>query len=78
MKSPTRASRAWYFFSSDLPEGEILIPIKTPHGLAFAVRPGKMAPEMLDELNRVANYVLNVGLARIDVDPDTKPPERKR
>jgi len=76
MESP-RGPRVWYFFSDDLPDGEILVPIKSEHGLAFAVRPGKMPQEMLDRLNEAADHVLGVGLAHLDVGHTGKPPERK-
>lgn len=74
MESP-RGPRVWYFFSDDLPDGEILVPIKSEHGLAFAVRPGTMQPEMLDRLNQAADHVLGVGLAHLDVGQSDKPPE---
>ncbi|MEW2424874.1 hypothetical protein AB0911_30540 [Streptomyces nigra] len=76
MESPSRP-RAWYFFSDDLPDGEILMPIKSKHGLAFAVRPNAgMEQEMLDQLNKTAEFVLGVGLAHLDT-ADGEPPERK-
>lgn len=79
MESPNGPSvgpRAWYFFSDDLPDGEILVPIKSKHGLAFAVRPNAgMEQRMLDQLNETAEFVLGVGLAHLDTDDE--PPERK-
>ncbi|WP_307538236.1 hypothetical protein [Streptomyces sp. V3I8] len=53
------------------------MPIENEYGLAFAVRPGKMEPEMLDRLNEAADHVLNVGLAHLDTGRAEKPPERK-
>ncbi|MDQ1037230.1 hypothetical protein QFZ75_003646 [Streptomyces sp. V3I8] len=76
MESP-RSPRVWYFFSSAVPEDELLVPIENEYGLAFAVRPGKMEPEMLDRLNEAADHVLNVGLAHLDTGRAEKPPERK-
>lgn len=76
MESP-RGPRVWYFFSDDLPDGEILVPIKSGYGLAFAVRPGTMQEEMLDRLNQAADHVLGVGLAHLDVGYSDKPPDRK-
>jgi hypothetical protein len=80
MESPQspRSPRVWYFYSDDLPDDEILVPIKNEHGLAFAVRPGPwMSPEMLDRLNEAAEHVLGVGLAHLDVGRIDKPPDRK-
>jgi hypothetical protein len=60
--------RVWYFFSEDVPDGELMIPIVSDHGLAIAVKPNSgMDQKMLDELNRVADHVLGVGLARLNV-----------
>jgi len=71
---PGRRPRVWYFFSSDLPEGELIMPIKTRFGLAFAVRPDAgMEQEMLDQLNRTAEFVLGVGLAHLDGGEDDDP-----
>jgi hypothetical protein len=70
--------RVWYFFSDDVPDGELIVPIKNEHGLAFAVRPDAgMKQEMLDELNRVADYVLGVGLAHLGAGREERPPDRK-
>lgn len=77
MESPRRP-RAWYFFSEDLPDGEILVPIRCEHGLAFAVRPNSgMNQQMLDQLNETADFVLGVGLAQLNVGDEDKPPERE-
>lgn len=69
MESP----RVWYFFSDDLPDGEVIVPIKNEHGLAFAVRRGAMEQSTLDELNRTAQFVLGVGLMRLG--ETEKPPD---
>lgn len=77
MGSPRRP-RVWYFFSEDLPDGEILMPIKCKHGLAFAVRPDSgMEENMLDQLNETAEFVLGVGLAHLDGEDEDEPPERE-
>lgn len=76
MESPRRP-RVWYFFSDDLPDDEILVPIKCEAGLAFAVRPGKMTPEMLNRLNENVEHLMGVGLAHLDIGGTDKPPERK-
>lgn len=76
MESP-RGPRVWYFFSDDLPDGEILVPIKSRHGIAFAVRPGKMEPEMLVRLNENVDHLMSVGLAHLDFGNTDKPPERE-
>ncbi|MEU7384737.1 hypothetical protein AB0A91_33150 [Streptomyces sp. NPDC042207] len=76
MVSPRR--RVWYFFSDDLPDGELIVgPIVSEHGLAFAVRPDAgMDKDMLARLNATADHVLSVGLAHLDVR-QCKPPERR-
>lgn len=77
MESP-RGPRVWYFFSDDVPESELIVPIKSDHGLAFAVRPkAGMDQKMLDRLNEAAEHVLGVGLAHLDIGRNDKPPERK-
>ncbi|MDH6435569.1 hypothetical protein M2158_004046 [Streptomyces sp. SAI-144] len=77
MESP-RGPRVWYFFSDDVPECELIVPIKSDHGLCFAVRPNAgMDQKMLDRLNEAADHVLGVGLAHLDIGRNDKPPERK-
>ncbi|MFB7224191.1 MULTISPECIES: hypothetical protein [Terrabacteria group] len=67
--------RVWYVFSDDVPDGELLVPIRTEHGLAVAVRPNAgMDQSMLDRLNEVADHVVGVGLVRLDAGP-SEPPE---
>ncbi|MFE9920432.1 hypothetical protein ACFYQA_02260 [Streptomyces sp. NPDC005774] len=67
--------RVWYFFSDDLPEDEIFMPIRNEHGLAFAVRPNSgMDQAMLDRLNEAADHVISVGLAQLNISQG-KPPE---
>ncbi|MDX3087151.1 hypothetical protein PV620_30070 [Streptomyces sp. ME02-6978a] len=72
MESP----RCWFFFSDDVPEGEVIVPIRTQHGLAFACRPGEMTEKMLAGLNEATKHVLGVGLAVI-TDNGGKPPKRR-
>lgn len=55
--------RVWYFFSEDLPDGVLIVPIKTAEGLAFGVRPGAMTEEMLAALNQNVEFVIGTGLA---------------
>jgi hypothetical protein len=73
MESPRRG-RVWYFFSEDLPDGEILVPITSEHGLAFAVRPNSgMDQLMLDQLNKTTEFVLGIGLGILNVGDEGKP-----
>jgi hypothetical protein len=60
MTSPR--ARAWYVFSDALPDGEILMPIMTPHGTAVAVRRGQMTDELMAELNASARHLIDIGL----------------
>lgn len=70
-----RPARAWWVFSDDLPDGEILMPILTPYGTAMAVRRGHMTPELLDELNRTLKHLVGTGLWQ--PGGEDKPPERE-
>ncbi|GAB2732516.1 hypothetical protein [Streptomyces bullii] len=76
MESPARP-RVWYFFSDDVPEGQVILPIKCEHGLAFAIRPGEMTPAMLEGLNQTAKFVLDIGLAHISQTVVPRDGERK-
>ncbi|KKZ72303.1 hypothetical protein VO63_19200 [Streptomyces showdoensis] len=58
-----------------MPETEIIVPIVTPSGIAFAVRPGAMPEQTLDRLNEAADHLLSVGLAAIRLPRQTPPPE---
>lgn len=73
MESQT-TPQAWYFFTDDLPDGEVITPFRTRHGLAFGVRTGAMPDETLDALNQTARFVLGVGLAHIG--HTEKPPDQ--
>ena len=73
MESP-RSPRVWYFFSDELPDGEILVPITSKHGLAFAVRPNSgMDQPMLDRLNENTEFVLSLGLGILNVGDEGTP-----
>lgn len=65
MESPEESPTVWYAFSDDLPDGEVIVPIRNKHGLAFAVRRGAMEQSALDDLNRGMKFVLGVGLLRL-------------
>lgn len=66
MESPR--GRVWYFFSDDVPDRELMVPIVNEYGLAIAVRPNAgMDQKMLDALNGVADHVLGVGIAHLNV-----------
>jgi hypothetical protein len=69
-------STAWYVFTDDLPDEEVVMPIKTDWGLAIAVRRGAMPEETLAELNRTARFVFGVGLAQINHQPKPPDPEK--
>ncbi|MEV2203693.1 hypothetical protein AB0E11_27555 [Streptomyces fradiae] len=71
----SESKKAWFFFSPDVPEEQLIIPIKTRHGLAFACRPGGMPEHVVTELNRVARHVVGVGLVTI-TDNGGEPPDR--
>lgn len=69
------ASRVWFFASDDLPDGEVITPIRTPEGLALGVRSGAKVDEVLDDLNRVLDWAVQTGMLHVrHVD---KPPEQR-
>lgn len=72
---PARPARAWYVFSDDLPDGEVLLPILTPHGTAMAVRRGHMTEELMAELNASLRHLIGTGLWQ--PGDEGKPPDRK-
>jgi hypothetical protein len=77
MASRKRAPRVRYVFSDDLPDGEVIVPIKTKSGdLIFPVRRGEMTERMLAGLNEAAAHVLGVGLAQIS-ENEKPPPARE-
>jgi hypothetical protein len=60
MESP-QMPRAWYFFSDDLPDGEVIVPFTTKTGsLAFGVRTGAMPDATLDALNEAGRVAFGV------------------
>jgi hypothetical protein len=63
--------RVWFFFSDDLPpDGDLMVPIVNEYGLGIGVVPNRgVDQEVLDELNRVSDHVLGVGIARLNVGP---------
>jgi hypothetical protein len=63
-----KRGQVWYFFSDAVPDGELMIPIVSDHGLAIAVKPNAgIDQKTLDELQRVADHVLGVGIAHLNV-----------
>jgi hypothetical protein len=70
-----KAPRAWYFFTDDIPDGELLVPIVGDHGIAFAVRTKAIPQEALDALNQAADLLLGLGLASIQLPHQAPPPE---
>ncbi|NUS74958.1 MAG: hypothetical protein HOV70_02000 [Streptomyces sp.] len=67
-----RPARAWFFFSDDLPEGELVVPILTKHGTAMGVPPGEMTPRLLQALNQTVKQLIDTGLWQPG-DDDEKP-----
>ncbi|MGQ4469353.1 hypothetical protein ACN6K6_000655 [Streptomyces violaceoruber] len=73
------SQRCWLVWSEDLPDGEVVVPIKTKDGLAIACRPGQMTKQMFDDLNAVARHVIGVGIVSINDNGGCgKPPDRRR
>ncbi|MDX3405559.1 hypothetical protein ACWDX8_13455 [Streptomyces anthocyanicus] len=70
------SQRCWLVESDDLPDGHVLVPVKTKDGLALACRPGEMSKQMFDDLNAAARHLIGVGIVTIN-DNDGKPPERR-
>jgi hypothetical protein len=70
------SQRCWLVESDDLPDGEVLVPIKTKDGLALACRPGEMSKQMFDALGAAARHLIGVGIVSIH-DNGGGPPERK-
>ncbi|CAM5718630.1 hypothetical protein SALBM135S_02769 [Streptomyces alboniger] len=77
MASPRRTAPVRYVFTDDLPDGEVIVPIRTKSGnLIFPVRRGEMTERMLAGLNQTAQHVLGIGLAQIS-ENQKPPPERE-
>jgi hypothetical protein len=70
------SQRCWLVWSDDLPDDEVMVPIKTKDGLALACRPGEMSKRMFDDLNAAARHLIGVGIVSIN-DNGEKPPERR-
>lgn len=70
------SQRCWLVESDDLPDGQVLVPVKTKDGLALACRPGEMSKQMFDDLNAAARHLIGVGIVTIN-DNGGKPPERR-
>ncbi|MFJ1653660.1 hypothetical protein ACIOC2_20180 [Streptomyces sp. NPDC088337] len=70
-----RPAKAWFVFSDDLPDGETVIPIQTPYGTALAVRPTEMTPQLLQDLNKVAKFLIDTGLWQPGDEGPGKPEE---
>jgi hypothetical protein len=75
MEPPKRPARAWFVFSDDLPEREIIVPILTKHGTAMAVRPGEMTPQLLKALNQSVKHLIDTGLWQPGDDGPQEPRE---
>ncbi|WP_328544614.1 hypothetical protein [Streptomyces europaeiscabiei] len=74
--SNKRPARAWYFFSEDIPDDELVVPILTKNGTAMAVRPGEMTPRLLKALNESVAHLINVGLWQPG-DDGPEPPRKE-
>ncbi|MGA5668980.1 hypothetical protein ACPCTG_26295 [Streptomyces pseudogriseolus] len=70
------SQRCWLVWSEDLPDGEVVVPVKTKDGLAIACRPGEMTKQMFDDLNAAARHLIGVGIVSIN-DNGGEPPERR-
>ncbi|MER7967971.1 hypothetical protein ABTX35_02970 [Streptomyces sp. NPDC096080] len=70
--------RAWYVFSDDLPDDEVLVPIVLPDGrTVMAVRPGEMTDRLLGALNHALNHLIGTGLWQPGDDGPEGPEDRK-
>ncbi|MET9734325.1 hypothetical protein ABZZ79_27905 [Streptomyces sp. NPDC006458] len=76
MESRKRTPRAYFVFRDDIPDGEVVVAVRTKSGdLAFAIRPGEMTDRLLEDLNAAARHIIGVGL--VQISENEKPPERK-
>lgn len=56
------AARAWYIFSDDIPDSEVVVPIVTSSGnTVLAVRPGEMTPRLMEALNDALRLLIDTG-----------------
>ncbi|MFJ7238256.1 hypothetical protein ACIQWB_14135 [Streptomyces olivaceus] len=70
------SQKCWLVWSDDLPDGDVVVPVKTKDGLAIACRPGAMTQQTFDDLNAAARHLIGVGIVSI-TDNGGKPPERR-
>lgn len=71
MESPKRpAKKAWFQFSEDIPDDELVVAVQTPRGIALPVRPGEMTPQLLKALNESFDHLVSIGLLRVGDDGD--------
>lgn len=70
------APGVWFFASDDLPEGEVITPIRTPEGLALGVHSGAKMDEVLNDLNRVLDWAVQTGV--LQVSQIQQPPQPRR
>lgn len=73
---PVPRPRVWCVLTDDLPDGELVMPVVTPNGIALAVRRGeKVEEELVSELNAVLRHLVDTGLCL----PGSRgaPPDRK-
>jgi hypothetical protein len=73
MESPKRPAKAWFQFSEEIPDDELVVAVRTPHGIALPVRPGEMTPQLLQALNKSFDHLVSVGLMRVGDDGDERP-----
>lgn len=62
MESQERPAKAWYEIRSDLPDGEVLVPVETPAGTVIAVRDGHMSEELCVGLNKMLAHLIDNGI----------------
>ncbi|MEU5664720.1 hypothetical protein [Streptomyces longwoodensis] len=67
---------AWFFLDERVPESEVVVPIRSSHGLAMAVSPTATVEELINALNETTRFVLGVGLAHLG--HMEKPPDEAR
>lgn len=73
MVSQERPARAWYEIRTDLPDGELLLPVETSTGTVIAVRKGHMSEELCSNLNQMLAHLINNGIwqpGRVTKPPD--------
>ncbi|MDT0270296.1 hypothetical protein RM844_28895 [Streptomyces sp. DSM 44915] len=53
---------ARYVVTTELPEGEILVPVDSPHGTVMLVREGHMSPELAAAINSTLGWMTRCGV----------------